>query len=130
MNNRVILVVDDNKVSRMLPAFMLRSFPVKVLECETGGQALALLAQHEVSHVLLDISMPESSGLEVAQTIRDMPDYSHVKLVAYTADARTSQMTMMKSTFFDDVLIKPIRRLELLSALSLPVPDAGQMALD
>ncbi len=130
MNNRVVLVVDDNKVSRMLPAFMLRSFPVKVLECETGSEALALLAQHDVAHVLLDISLPESSGLEVAQTIRDMPEYSQVKLVAYTADARTSQIAMMKSTFFDEVLIKPIRRLELLAALSLPVPDSGQMALD
>lgn len=130
MENRVVLVVDDNKVSRMLPAFMLRSFPLKVLECETGEEALALLAQHDVSHVLLDISLPESSGLEVAKTVRDMPEYKHVKLVAYTADARTSQTAMMRSTFFDAVLIKPVRRLDLLGALSLPVPDSGSLALE
>lgn len=130
MKNCVVLVVDDNKVSRMLPAFMLRSFPAMVLECETGGEALALLAQHDVTHVLLDISLPELSGLEVAQTIRGMPEFSDVKLVAYTADAKADRSTLFKSTYFDEVLIKPIRRFELLNALSLPVPEARNVESD
>lgn len=130
MNNRVVLVVDDNKVSRMLPAFMLRSLPVTVFECESGAEAFAWLAKHDVTHVLLDLSLPESSGLEVAQTIRGMPEFADVKLVAYTADARTSQTSLLKSTCFDAVLIKPIRRLELLGALGLSAPAVRDLETD
>lgn len=124
MNKRVVLVVDDNLVSRMLPAFILRTFPVKVLECETGDEALRLLTQENVSHVLLDISLSEDCGLEVAHKIRQTPTGEGLKLVAYTADARSSQSALLTSSGFDAVLIKPIKRSDLLSALGLASPLA------
>ena len=67
MTNRVIIVVDDNLASRMLPAIILRSLPVQVFECETAEVMWTLLAQHDVSHVLLDISMPKMDGMDVAK---------------------------------------------------------------
>lgn len=124
MNKRVVLVVDDNLVSRMLPAFMLRSLPVKVLECETGDEALRLLTQEKVSHVLLDISLSQDSGTDVANKIRQAQTGECPKLVAYTADARSSQSTLLKTSGFDAVLIKPIKRSDLLSALGFAVPSA------
>ena len=46
MTNRVIIVVDDNLASRMLPAIILRSLPLQVLECETAEGIWPLLEQH------------------------------------------------------------------------------------
>ena len=49
MTNRVIIVVDDNLASRMLPAIILRSLPLQVFECETAEGMWPLLAQHDRS---------------------------------------------------------------------------------
>ena len=119
MTNRVIIVVDDNLASRMLPAIILRSLRLQVFECETAEDIWPLLAQHDVSHVLLDISMPGAGGVEVAQKIRAEPQFVNVKLVAYTADARMTQAEWLASAGFDALLIKPIKRFDLLEALDL-----------
>ncbi len=124
MKQRVILVVDDNLVSRMLPAFILRTFPMKVLECETGDEAMCILAQENVSHVLLDISLSDDCGLDVARKIRQVSHGEVPKLVAYTADARSSQAALLKTNGFESVLLKPIKRSDLLVALGLASPSA------
>ena len=97
---------------------------MKVLECETGDEALKLLTQEKVSHVLLDISLSQDSGMDVANKIRQAQTGECPKLVAYTADARSSQSTLLKTSGFDAVLIKPIKRSDLLSALGFAVPSA------
>lgn len=124
MAQPVVIVVDDNLASRMLPAFILRSFPLQVLECETAEAIWPMLEQHEVSHVLLDISMPGAGGVEVAQKIRSDSKFAKLKLVAYTADARMTQAAWLASAGFDAVLIKPIKRFDLVNALDLTAPQA------
>ena len=117
----MIIVVDDNLVSRLLPSFILRSFGtfIQILECECGADALRLLEIHQVTHVLLDISMPEMDGTDVAQEIRNVSKYSDVRIIAYTANAQISDVFYLKSIGFDDVLLKPIRSIELLHALGI-----------
>jgi CheY-like chemotaxis protein len=124
MTQPVVIVMDDNLASRMLPAIILRSFPLQVLECETAEAIWPLLEQHAVSHVLLDISMPGAGGVEVAQKIRAEPKFAQLKLVAYTADARMTQAAWLATAGFDSVLVKPIKRFDLLDALDLTAPQA------
>lgn len=124
MTQPVVIVVDDNLASRMLPAFILRPFPLQVVECDCADALWPLLAQHEVSHVLLDISLPGAGGVEVAQKIRAEPKFAQLKLVAYTADARMTQAAWLTAAGFDAVLVKPIKRFDLLDALGLNAPPA------
>lgn len=119
MTQRVVIVVDDNAASRMLPALVLRAFNVTVLECESANDVWTLLTRQPVSHVLLDISMPGVSGAEVAQRIRADGRFADVNLVAYTADARLADSQAWRTMAFDQVLIKPIQRDDLLRALNL-----------
>jgi CheY-like chemotaxis protein len=121
MKKLMVIVVDDNLVSRLLPSFILRPFGmhVQVLECDCGVDALRLLEIHQVTHVLLDISMPDMDGVNVAKKIREISRNSHVQLIAYTADALLSDRTYLKSAGFDDVLLKPLKSAELLHALDI-----------
>lgn len=121
MNKFLVLVVDDNLVSRLLPGFILRQydFLAQVVECESGEQALALLSSHQVSHVLLDISMPGLDGIQVAQAMRAAIKHKPVSLIAYTADSYVAQDQYFKSLGFDDVLLKPLTSESLLKVLSL-----------
>jgi CheY-like chemotaxis protein len=121
MNKLMIIVVDDNLVSRLLPSFILRPFGmyVQVLECDCGVDALRLLEIHQVTHVLLDISMPKMDGVNVAKKIREISKNTNVRLIAYTADAMASDVTYLKSVGFDDVLIKPLKSEALLHVLDI-----------
>lgn len=121
MTNLMVLVVDDNLVSRLLPSFILRPFggQVQVVECEAGADALRLLETHHVTHVLLDISMPELDGIQVAKAIRSMPTSSNFRLIAYTADALVANEAELKSVGFDDVLLKPLKSEALLKILGI-----------
>jgi CheY-like chemotaxis protein len=121
MKKLMVIVVDDNLISRLLPSFILRPFGmyVQVLECNCGADALRLLEIHQVTHVLLDISMPEMDGVNVAKKIRAISKNSHVQLIAYTADALLLDQTYLKAVGFDDVLLKPLKSAELLHALDI-----------
>ena len=121
MKKIILIVVDDNLVSRLLPGYILRPFDtmVQVLECEDGDEALQLIRTHQITHIMLDISMPNQNGIAIAEKIRHTSKESNIRLIAYTADALTMDAFHLKQIGFDDVLLKPLRRTELLSALNL-----------
>jgi CheY-like chemotaxis protein len=125
MKKITLVVVDDNLINRMLPSYILRPFAlnVQVLECECGEDALRMLRVHQVTHVLLDISMPQMSGLDVLKEIKAVAAYSHIQLIAYTADVFAADADKFKLMGFDDVLLKPLKRAELLQALNIPNLD-------
>jgi CheY-like chemotaxis protein len=121
MKKIMVIVVDDNLVSRLLPSFILRPFStfVQVLECECGADALRLIEIHQVTHVLLDICMPVMDGVNVVQKIRSVSKYSNIRLIAYTANAQVADVAHLKSVGFDNVLLKPIKSTDLLRALDI-----------
>jgi len=121
MNKKMIIVVDDNLVSRLLPSFILRplSTAVQVIDCESGADALRMLEIHQVTHVLLDISMPNMDGVNVALKIREVPKFSKIRLIAYTANTQMTDVAYLQSLGFDDVLLKPIKKADLFHALGI-----------
>lgn len=121
MKKMIIVVVDDNLVSRLLPSFILRplSPTVQVMECESGVEAIRMLEIHQVTHVLLDICMPNMDGIKVALKIRSVPEYSEIRLIAYTANIQVADLVYLKSVGFDDVLLKPLKRVDLFQALNI-----------
>lgn len=122
MKKITLVVVDDNLISRMLPSYILHPFAmhVQVIECECGADALRMMGTHQVTHVLLDISMPKMSGVDVVKEIRGVSKYAHMQLIAYTADALVADVVHLRAAGFDNVLLKPLKRAELLQALNMP----------
>jgi len=115
-----VLVVDDHKVNRMLPRAILAKLGVEVLEADSGEAALSCLENDpNVNHVLLDVSMPGMTGIEVCQRLRENPQTKSLHIIAYTAHAFASEKSQIMAAGFDDLLIKPINREGLLQALGL-----------
>lgn len=122
MKKITLVVVDDNLVSRLLPGFILRpllGMTALVLECECGAEAMRLIEVHQITHVLLDISMPTENGIAVAKKIRSSSKHAGIRLIAYTADVLAMDVDYLKSNGFDEVLLKPIKRIDLLRALNV-----------
>lgn len=121
MKKITLVVVDDNLVSRLLPGFILRPLGMAalVLECESGAEAMRLIEVHQITHVLLDISMPTENGIAVAKKIRFLSKYADIRLIAYTADVLAMDLDYIKCNGFDDVLLKPLKRIDLLRVLNM-----------
>jgi CheY-like chemotaxis protein len=111
-----VLVVDDQEGSRHVFASWLRRAGHVVHEAGTGAEALDLLARHGVQLVLLDVHLPDMSGLEVCERIKANRATSgvpvlHVSATATGADDRVQALNRGS----DGYLIEPIERDELLA---------------
>lgn len=116
-NTKAILVVDDNGFNRLLPGLIMRPFGWLVHESENGLGALEMLKTLDVSCVLLDISLPDVSGLEVLDSLRSDKRLQHLVIVAYTAYATADDIAHLKNRGFNGVLIKPLASRDLLGIL-------------
>jgi two-component system chemotaxis response regulator CheY len=68
-----ILIVDDDRLIRMMIRDALADVPCQVREIDSGEGALALIKQHQPAAVLLDLVMPGKSGLEILRELRMLP---------------------------------------------------------
>lgn len=103
-----VLVVDDVKVNRVLARAYLEMLGWRVDECDSGHAVLDYVKDNIPECILLDIQMPDIDGIEVARILRQTWPVGMVKVVAYTAHALTEEVSRIRASGFDDLLIKPI----------------------
>ena len=114
-----LLVVDDNKVNRLLLARNLELMGHKVTTVENGRVALQTLKREPYDLMLLDIEMPEMDGLDAARQIcTRWGAHERPRIVAMTANAMQGDRDMCLAAGMDDYLTKPIRVERLVEALS------------
>ena len=114
-----VIVVDDNHTNRLLPGLFLRPLGHEVHECDSATQALAMLQDTACDVLLLDISMPTVSGLQLCLQLRADARFADMKIIAYTAHAMPEEIQQLQDAGFNKVLLKPIRSHELMNALDV-----------
>jgi signal transduction histidine kinase/CheY-like chemotaxis protein len=113
---QTILIVDDDPVQRDLIRQLLEPLGFTVLTAASGAECLSAVEQNKVHLVLLDVSMPEMDGWEVADAL-------HRGLDERPAIVMLSALTMDKSAEvkpdrpFDHYLIKPVNLRQLMEKL-------------
>ena len=110
-----ILIVDDDKDLSYIIAEMLEDYGYTVTKAESGGEALSLLSGNTFHLILLDINLPDSTGLELCRELRRV---STVPVIF--ASARTSENDRIAGFDIggDDYLPKPYSMKELLSRVN------------
>jgi DNA-binding response OmpR family regulator len=112
MDERRILIVEDDPEIAGLIEIHLRNEGFDVLKAEDGERALRLLAEREIHLVVLDLMLPGLDGLEVCRRIRKDRDLPVLMLSARCEDM---DKILGLSTGADDYLAKPFNVLELLA---------------
>ena len=107
MVRRMIAVVEDNADNRLLVQALLED-RYDLTEYTTGREALQGLRRSLPDLVLLDISLPEMDGIEVAREIRADERLRHLPLVALTAHAMSGDRERFLESGFDSYVAKPI----------------------
>lgn len=117
-SQRRVLVVDDIPANRIIAEAMLRQLGWTVATASDGREALRALGASPFDLVLLDISMPGISGMEVCQSIRNNEALANLPVIAYTAHAQPEDRRNFIASGFNDVLIKPVSRETLASSVA------------
>jgi two-component system cell cycle response regulator DivK len=103
-----ILVVEDNELNMKLFCDILEANNYETIQAVDGTTALALTRKHHPDLVLMDIQLPEVSGLEVTKWIRDDPTISKIPIVAVTAFAMRGDEEKIREGGCEAYIAKPI----------------------
>lgn len=122
-----VLVVDDEAVNRSVARLFLERAGYRVVQADNAPLAWTLLQHGGVDLVLLDISMPGISGLDLCRLIRRSLPEGGPPVVAYTAHAVGIERSEMLQAGFDAVVCKPISKASLLDTLAPYLPDASRL---
>ncbi|MEP6574366.1 MAG: response regulator transcription factor [Gemmatimonadota bacterium] len=110
MPPRAVLIVDDEpQIRRVVRNAFKADFP-RVLEAETGAQGVDLAAAERPDLVILDLGLPDLSGLDVCREIRK---WSAVPIVVLTARHSEDEKVTLLDAGADDYLTKPFSPAEL-----------------
>ncbi|HEY7322531.1 MAG TPA: response regulator [Candidatus Binatia bacterium] len=121
-----ILVVDDHEELRQLMAIYLGHCGYNVLESANGRTAISTAIAADPKFILLDLRLPDMSGLEVARALRNMAQTKRTPIVGWTAYPFSAQekKRLLRAGFID-CLLKPVdpRMLESLIEQFVPKPQ-------
>ena len=105
---KTVLIVEDNELNMKLFRDLLQAHGYNTLEARTGPEALKLAADHVPDLILMDIQLPEFSGLEVTQKIKSNEDLTDIPVIAVTAFAMKGDEERIRQGGCEDYIAKPI----------------------
>ena len=114
-----VLIVDDNRINRMISQKLLEKVGHRVVLAETGRQAIDVLQHSKIDMILMDINMPDMTGIEVKERItRQLPKIEKVPVVALTANMTPELWGECKKVGMVDYLLKPYQPNDLYGMLA------------
>ena len=113
----VILVVDDDAVSRHVLRRTLAEAGLSALSLAGGNEAIAWLSEHVPRALLLDLVMDPPDGYEVLAFLRSRPELREVPVVVLTALDSDDEIARVFAAGADDYVHKPFRPAELVARI-------------
>jgi CheY-like chemotaxis protein len=116
--NAVILMVDDDASVRLSTSRLLCAHGYAVFEVASAALALQRAVEVQPDVILMDLHMPQLSGINAAQEIKQLAELQRTPIIAISA---TPPDWVHESKLFATVLHKPYTSIELLAALAAAV---------
>jgi CheY-like chemotaxis protein/HAMP domain-containing protein len=117
---RRLLVVEDNDIERQSIVELLSHDGVEISTAETGAEALEALRDTRFDCVILDLRLPDISGFELMESIRQNPDRRELPIVVCTGKDLTESDTVRLARMAESVVLKDVQSPErLLDEVSL-----------
>lgn len=108
MDQKKILIVEDNELNMKLFHDLLEVHGYTILQTKDGREALQLAREHRPDLILMDIQLPEVSGLEVTKWIKADDDLKSIPVIAVTAFAMKGDEEKIRSGGCEAYIAKPI----------------------
>ncbi len=105
---KTVLVVEDNELNMKLFHDLLEVHGYNIIQTKDGMDALRLAREHKPDLILMDIQLPEVSGLEVTKWIKEDDDLKSIPVIAVTAFAMKGDEEKIREGGCEAYIAKPI----------------------
>ena len=105
---KTVLIVEDNELNMRLFNDLLQAFGYATVKTRDGRQALPLAREHRPDLIVMDIQLPEISGLEITEQLKADPELAPIPVLAVTAFAMRGDEQRIRERGCEAYLSKPI----------------------
>ena len=106
---RSVLVVEDNELNMRLFCDLLDAYGYGTFQCRDGSNAVDIARAERPDLIIMDIQLPEVSGLDITRWIKDDEELAHIPVLAVTAFAMRSDEERVREAGCEGYLSKPIQ---------------------
>jgi two-component system cell cycle response regulator DivK len=103
-----VLIVEDNELNMKLFHDLLEAHGVHTVETKDGRDVLDLARKHSPDLILMDIQLPEISGLDVTKLLKGDDELKKIPVIAVTAFAMKGDEQKIREGGCEDYISKPI----------------------
>jgi len=119
-----VMIVEDNELNMKLFNDLLEAKGYSTIQTKNGMEALDLARQHRPDLILMDIQLPEVSGLEVTKWLKEDDDLHSIPVIAVTAFAMKGDEERIRQGGCEAYISKPISVVQFLETIKTYIGDA------
>jgi two-component system cell cycle response regulator DivK len=112
-----ILIVEDNELNMKLLNDVLEAYGYDIVKTDSGAAVLDLARTHRPDLVLMDIQLPDISGLQAVRQLKGNPQTRGIPVIAVTAFAMAGDERKALDSGCDGYIAKPIMLREFLATI-------------
>jgi two-component system, cell cycle response regulator DivK len=122
--SKTVLIVEDNELNMKLFHDLLEAHGYGTLQARNGFDAMDIARQQHPDLILMDIQMPEVSGLEVTKWLKEDDDLKTIPVIAVTAFAMKGDEERIRQGGCEAYISKPISVVKFLETVRSYLGDA------
>ena len=116
---KTILIVEDNELNMKLFNDLLEAHGYRTVQTRSGLEAVGLAREHRPDLILMDIQLPEVSGLEVTKWLKEDETLRPIPVIAITAFAMKGDEEKIRQGGCEAYLSKPISIVKFLETIRI-----------
>ena len=120
---KTVLIVEDNELNMKLFNDLLQADGYVTVGTRHGGEAVDLARQHRPDLILMDIQLPEISGIDVTRRLKADPELKAIPVIAVTAFAMKGDEERIREGGCEAYLSKPISVAKFLETVRQFLPE-------
>lgn len=113
-----VLVVEDNELNMKLFCDLLEAYGYETVKSRDGLGAIDTAREHQPDLIIMDIQLPEVSGLDITRWIKDDDELAHIPVLAVTAFAMRADEQRVREAGCEAYMSKPIQMLPFIEQVT------------
>ena len=117
-----VLIVEDNELNMRLFCDLLEAYGFQTHQCRDGAKAVEIARTELPDLIVMDIHLPEVSGLDITRWLKDDETTAHIPILAVTAFAMRADEKRVREAGCEGYLSKPIQISSFIKAVEAMIP--------
>ncbi len=125
-----VLIVEDNELNMKLFHDLLEAHGINTVQTREGKKALDMAREHDLDLIIMDIQLPEISGLEITRQLKEDDELKSIPVIAVTAFAMKGDEQKILDGGCEDYISKPISVSRFIEVVKKHLNKSGDQETD